>query len=145
MRASFCSTHAWVFCYRGNVYGPMRSLKMRHTFLKETREGSLGFFSGPRWEVIFFWFIRQPSVPLCFTTSIPQRARRGRPRWACYGGLMLWAPAGTHNAFYLPNTVAKYSLPNAVSKSRCQSHSQGTAEQLKDLPFAGPETGPGTV
>lgn len=102
------------------MYSPTRSLKMRHTFSKETREGSLGFFSGPRWEVIFFWLIRQPSVLLCFTTSIPQRARRGRPRWACCRGWMLWPSAGTHNAStfptHWPGAPSKYSEQKEMPK-----------------------------
>lgn len=114
------ATRAWGFCCRGDAYGPLRSLKMRHTFSKETREGSLGFFSGPRWEVVFFWLIRQPSVLLCFTTAIPQRARRGRPRWACCRGWMLWPSAGTHNASTFPTrwpgAPSKYSEQKEMPK-----------------------------
>lgn len=107
--------------------------------------GGIGFFRGPWWEVIFFWLIRQPSVLLCFTTSISQRARG---RQAQVGMLQGMDALGSHRnpqCLYPPNTLAMCSLPNAVTKKRWQNHSQGTAEQLKDIPSAGPETGSGTV
>lgn len=88
-------------------YGPTRSLKMRHTFSKETREGSLGFFSGPRWEVIFFWLTRQPSVPLCFTTSIPRGGQERQPQAGMVQGMDALGFSRDLQCFYLPNTLAR--------------------------------------